>query len=175
MERRAGSAPGLRPGDLLYFGASEKKITHTGMYIGDGQFINATVHGHPVVQIDQLDEPLDQTVRGGKETEMNRRKWLRTAAAVPAAARAAMAAAPYGTSWQPDVRLQLKHTWTTTMSSSQFRDTFVLRYTKDGVTGLARARPSCDTTRMRAARRRHGRHARLSRRGRPVAVREDRR
>jgi len=47
----------LRPGDLLYFGASEQKITHTGMYIGDGRFINATVHGQPVVRIDKLNEP----------------------------------------------------------------------------------------------------------------------
>jgi gamma-D-glutamyl-L-lysine dipeptidyl-peptidase len=47
----------LRPGDLLFFGSSPKKITHTGMYIGDGEFINATVHEHPVVRIDKLGEP----------------------------------------------------------------------------------------------------------------------
>jgi gamma-D-glutamyl-L-lysine dipeptidyl-peptidase len=47
----------LRPGDLLFFGASDRKITHTGMYIGGGEFINATVHEHPVVRIDKLDEP----------------------------------------------------------------------------------------------------------------------
>ena len=44
----------LRPGDLLYFGASQNKITHTGMYIGDGAFINATAHDKPVVQICKL-------------------------------------------------------------------------------------------------------------------------
>ncbi len=44
----------LQPGDLLYFGSSEKKITHTGMYLGGGQFINATTHERPVVQIDQI-------------------------------------------------------------------------------------------------------------------------
>src|SRR5579884_3535151 len=44
----------LEPGDLLYFGASAKKITHTGMYIGNGQFINATTYQHPIVQICNL-------------------------------------------------------------------------------------------------------------------------
>jgi L-Ala-D/L-Glu epimerase / N-acetyl-D-glutamate racemase len=39
------------------------------------------------------------------------------------------------------VRLQLKHTWTTTMSSSQFRDTLQLHYTRDGVTGVGEGAP----------------------------------
>ncbi len=47
----------LQPGDLLYFGRSDKEITHTGMYIGNGEFINATTHDQPIVQIDRLDEP----------------------------------------------------------------------------------------------------------------------
>ena len=46
----------LQPGDLLFFGSSPKQITHTGMYIGDGQFIHDTTNGHPVVQISRLDE-----------------------------------------------------------------------------------------------------------------------
>ena len=46
----------LQPGDLLFFGASAKNITHTGMYIGDGQFIQDTTNGHPVVQISRLDD-----------------------------------------------------------------------------------------------------------------------
>jgi cell wall-associated NlpC family hydrolase len=46
----------LQPGDLLFFGASAKSITHTGMYIGDGQFIQDTTNGHPVVQISRLDD-----------------------------------------------------------------------------------------------------------------------
>ena len=46
----------LQAGDLLFFGSSEKQITHTGMYIGDGQFIHDTTSGHPVVQISQLDD-----------------------------------------------------------------------------------------------------------------------
>jgi cell wall-associated NlpC family hydrolase len=47
----------LRAGDLLYFGASPEKITHTGMYIGNGEFINATLHERPVVQICKLSDP----------------------------------------------------------------------------------------------------------------------
>lgn len=46
----------LQPGDLLFFGSSPKEITHTGMYIGDGQFIHDTTNGHPVVQISRLDD-----------------------------------------------------------------------------------------------------------------------
>lgn len=47
----------LQPGDLLYFGSSPQKITHTGMYIGDGKFINDTTHTRPAVQIDDLNDP----------------------------------------------------------------------------------------------------------------------
>ena len=47
----------LQPGDLLYFGSSEKHITHTGLYIGDGKFINATTYETPMVRIDNLDDP----------------------------------------------------------------------------------------------------------------------
>ena len=46
----------LQPGDLLFFGESDKKITHTGMYIGNGQFIHDTTNTHPVVQISTLDD-----------------------------------------------------------------------------------------------------------------------
>ena len=47
----------VEAGDLLYFGSSEKHITHTGMYLGDGKFINATTHLTPMVRIDDLDDP----------------------------------------------------------------------------------------------------------------------
>lgn len=47
----------LKPGDLLYFGSSEQRITHTGMYVGARQFINATTHERPVVRIDNVDDP----------------------------------------------------------------------------------------------------------------------
>ncbi len=46
----------LAPGDLLFFGASLEKITHTGMYIGNGEFIHDTTHEHPGVQISRLDD-----------------------------------------------------------------------------------------------------------------------
>ena len=46
----------VAPGDLLYFGSS-KKVTHTGYYLGDGKFINATTHGTPTIHIDDLNEP----------------------------------------------------------------------------------------------------------------------
>ena len=46
----------LQAGDLLYFGSSPKDITHTGMYIGDGQFIHDTTNGRPVVQISKLED-----------------------------------------------------------------------------------------------------------------------
>ena len=51
------SKESLQPGDLLYFGESENKITHTGMYIGNGQFINATAWQKPVVQVCDLSDP----------------------------------------------------------------------------------------------------------------------
>jgi gamma-D-glutamyl-L-lysine dipeptidyl-peptidase len=46
----------LQAGDLVYFGSSAKNITHTGMYIGEGQFIHDATNGHPVVQISRLDD-----------------------------------------------------------------------------------------------------------------------
>src|SRR5579871_504442 len=46
----------LQPGDLLFFGSAADKITHTAMYIGDGQIVQATTNGHPVVQISRLDD-----------------------------------------------------------------------------------------------------------------------
>src|SRR5262249_46188215 len=45
----------LRPGDLVFFG--QKKITHVGMYVGDGHFINATTHTRPDVHEESLDDP----------------------------------------------------------------------------------------------------------------------
>jgi hypothetical protein len=47
----------LAPGDLLYFGNSARHITHTGLYLGNGKFINATTWQTPAVQIDELDDP----------------------------------------------------------------------------------------------------------------------
>lgn len=48
----------VRTGDLLFFGADADHITHTGMYIGHGQFIHDTTYGRPGVQISRLaDQP----------------------------------------------------------------------------------------------------------------------
>jgi cell wall-associated NlpC family hydrolase len=44
----------LKAGDLLFFGSSSNHITHTGMYIGHGEFIHDTTHGNPGVQISHL-------------------------------------------------------------------------------------------------------------------------
>lgn len=46
----------LQPGDLLFFGSSPANITHTGMFIGSGEFIHDTTHDHPMVQISRLDD-----------------------------------------------------------------------------------------------------------------------
>ncbi len=46
----------LQPGDLLFFGASASRITHTAMYLGNGEFIHDTTHDHPGVQISRLDD-----------------------------------------------------------------------------------------------------------------------
>ncbi|HTQ57350.1 MAG TPA: C40 family peptidase [Bryobacteraceae bacterium] len=51
------SRDALQPGDLLFFGSGPDRITHTGMYIGGGQFINATTWSHPVIQICDLNDP----------------------------------------------------------------------------------------------------------------------
>ena len=47
----------LKPGDLLFFGPTLEKITHTGVYIGEGEFIHATTHEKPVIQISKLSDP----------------------------------------------------------------------------------------------------------------------
>jgi len=74
----------LQPGDLLYFGESAKKITHTGVYLGDGKFIDATTWQTPMVRIDEpRRRPLVGAAGGDAESEMNRRGFLRTAAMAP--------------------------------------------------------------------------------------------
>ncbi len=39
------------------------------------------------------------------------------------------------------IRLKLRQTWTTTMSSSDYRDTLFVRYTRDGLTGVGEGAP----------------------------------
>ena len=46
----------LQPGDLLYFGDTPEKVTHTGMFIGNGEFIHDTTSNNPMVQISKLDD-----------------------------------------------------------------------------------------------------------------------
>ncbi len=46
-----------KAGDLLFFGSSPGKITHTGMYLGHGKFIHDTTYLHPGVQISRLKDP----------------------------------------------------------------------------------------------------------------------
>src|SRR3954468_13715160 len=75
----------------------------------------------------------------------NRRKFLKTASVAPAAALAGDAfAAPQAGSAMftaKIVRLNLQHTWTTTMSSSQYRDTLHTTYTRGGITGHGEGAP----------------------------------
>jgi cell wall-associated NlpC family hydrolase len=44
----------LQDGDLVFFGA--ERITHVGLYLGQGEFIHATPRVRPVVQISRLEE-----------------------------------------------------------------------------------------------------------------------
>jgi gamma-D-glutamyl-L-lysine dipeptidyl-peptidase len=45
------------PGDLLFFGSSIQRITHTGIMRENGEFIHATTHERPVIQISRLADP----------------------------------------------------------------------------------------------------------------------
>ena len=80
---------------------------------------------------------------------MNRREWLIGAgvagagAAMPKAMHPLEKAASEG---QTKVRVELKrlmlrHTWTTTMSSSAYRDTVHVLYARDGITGIGEGAP----------------------------------
>ena len=75
---------------------------------------------------------------------MNRRDLLKSAALTamgPAIIDAATASSGPATLETEIVRLNLKHTWTTVMSSSAYRDTLHVRYTRDGVTGHGEGAP----------------------------------
>ena len=47
----------LQAGDLVFFGSAPDKITHVGLYVADGRFINATTYETPAVHEDRLDDP----------------------------------------------------------------------------------------------------------------------
>jgi len=70
---------------------------------------------------------------------MNRRNFLKTAAVAPAGS--GLAAAPGPSIETRIMRLNLRHTWTTTMSSSQYRDTLYVAYARDGITGHGEGAP----------------------------------
>ena len=78
---------------------------------------------------------------------MNRRDWMKTAGSAAALAAfpldlLAERASPGSAKLETEiVRLNLRHTWTTTMSSSEYRDVIYTRYTRDGVTGLGEGAP----------------------------------
>lgn len=80
---------------------------------------------------------------------MNRRHWIKSAgiagavlALPPSAMQAAVPDATTASEWRTAItRLKLRHTWTTTMSSSEYRDTLQVQFAKDGVTGLGEGAP----------------------------------
>jgi L-alanine-DL-glutamate epimerase-like enolase superfamily enzyme len=76
---------------------------------------------------------------------VRRRDFLGAASALAAAASVEpVAAAPAAAADALDVsilRLHLRHTWTTTMSSSEHRDTLELRLTRESTTGLGAGAP----------------------------------
>ena len=80
---------------------------------------------------------------------MNRREWFQAAGGIGEGAMignfgetTAWAGRVTDSKWETSVkRLQLRHTWTTTMSSSQYRDTIHVRVTSDGVTGVGEGAP----------------------------------
>lgn len=81
--------------------------------------------------------------------QVNRRDWLKTTGGVGASCLLsglgtlpAMATENAGCTWETSItRLRLRHTWTTTMSSSQYRDTIQARLTSDGVSGIGEGAP----------------------------------
>lgn len=46
----------LQPGDILYLGF-DKKVSHTGVYLGNHLFVNATTEGKPMVQVSDVRLP----------------------------------------------------------------------------------------------------------------------
>lgn len=53
------SLEALEPGDLIFWGRSEKEIAHVGMFMGEGRFIHmANREARPQLKISALDDPL---------------------------------------------------------------------------------------------------------------------
>jgi L-alanine-DL-glutamate epimerase-like enolase superfamily enzyme len=70
---------------------------------------------------------------------VNRREWWKTFGSVAVVPRLAHGAG--NTLETSIVRLKLRHTWTTTMSSSEYRDTLHVRFTSGGITGYGEGAP----------------------------------
>jgi L-Ala-D/L-Glu epimerase / N-acetyl-D-glutamate racemase len=73
-----------------------------------------------------------------QEAQMNRRQFFLAQSAWPALLASG---AQHASVQTRIVRLKLRHTWTTTMSSSDYRDTLYVEYTNDGVTGHGEGAP----------------------------------
>jgi L-alanine-DL-glutamate epimerase-like enolase superfamily enzyme len=73
---------------------------------------------------------------------VNRRDLIKAAAAAPAVLLPGVPANAMPASLETKIlRLNLQHTWTTTMSSSQYRDTLHVAYSRDGITGHGEGAP----------------------------------
>lgn len=73
---------------------------------------------------------------------MRRRELLAGIGSAALAAGADVRSAEKGATFKTDVvRLKLRHTWTTVMSSSDYRDTLHASYTRDGITGHGEGAP----------------------------------
>ena len=86
---------------------------------------------------------------------MNRRDWIKSMGATGALKALVLPVTAAGRTLLPQeananavtrleteiLRLKLRHTWTTTMSSSEYRDTLQVRYTRDGITGHGEGAP----------------------------------
>jgi L-Ala-D/L-Glu epimerase len=85
-----------------------------------------------------MGRPVGEGARG-----LTRREAItRSAAGMALAGAKLTAAGPGHAAVETEIlRLKLKHTWTTVMSSSDFRDTLHLRYIRDGITGHGEGAP----------------------------------
>lgn len=73
---------------------------------------------------------------------MNRRNWVRSVFSTPLLLKRGLAAPAQPARVEAEVvRLKLRHTWTTTMSSSDYRDTLHVRLTSRGLTGTGEGAP----------------------------------
>ena len=73
---------------------------------------------------------------------MNRRDLLKSAGALAALPALPVLGSTSAASVESEIfRVKLRHTWTTVMSSSSYRDVLYVRYTRDGVTGHGEGAP----------------------------------